>query len=60
VRTGIHHRLVEAQAALPDGVRLLVIEGHRPVGLPEWWHWSYGDRYWAVVTGAPAALYAPR
>lgn len=24
----------------------------------EWWHWSYGDRYWAVCTGAPAALYA--
>ncbi|MGW0208686.1 M15 family metallopeptidase [Streptomyces sp. NPDC003233] len=23
----------------------------------EWWHWSYGDRYWAVVTGAPAARY---
>ncbi|CAN5445915.1 M15 family metallopeptidase [soil metagenome] len=23
----------------------------------EWWHWSYGDRYWALVTGAPAALY---
>ncbi|MER5209875.1 M15 family metallopeptidase [Streptomyces sp. NPDC002838] len=23
----------------------------------EWWHWSYGDRYWALATGAPAALY---
>ncbi len=23
----------------------------------EWWHWSYGDRYWAFVTGAPAALF---
>jgi D-alanyl-D-alanine dipeptidase len=23
----------------------------------EWWHWSYGDRYWAHVTGAPDALY---
>jgi zinc D-Ala-D-Ala dipeptidase len=23
----------------------------------EWWHWSFGDRYWAVVTGAPAAVY---
>ena len=20
----------------------------------EWWHWSYGDRYWALVTGAAA------
>lgn len=26
---------------------------------PEWWHWSYGDRYWAVVTGAPVAIHAP-
>ncbi|MEU8529804.1 M15 family metallopeptidase [Streptomyces sp. NPDC048629] len=25
----------------------------------EWWHWSYGDRYWAMSTGAPAALYGP-
>ena len=23
----------------------------------EWWHWSYGDRYWAYVTGAPNAVY---
>jgi D-alanyl-D-alanine dipeptidase len=25
----------------------------------EWWHWSYGDRYWALVTGAPHAPYGP-
>ena len=25
----------------------------------EWWHWSYGDRYWALSTGAPAAFYGP-
>jgi D-alanyl-D-alanine dipeptidase len=25
----------------------------------EWWHWSYGDRYWAVVTGEPHAIYGP-
>ncbi|WP_454856736.1 M15 family metallopeptidase [Promicromonospora soli] len=25
----------------------------------EWWHWSYGDRYWALVTAAPLALYGP-
>jgi D-alanyl-D-alanine dipeptidase len=23
----------------------------------EWWHWSYGDRYWAMATGAPRAVY---
>ncbi|MBG0815915.1 M15 family metallopeptidase [Planomonospora sp. ID82291] len=26
----------------------------------EWWHWSYGDRYWAMATGARAARYGPR
>lgn len=25
----------------------------------EWWHWSYGDRYWALLTASPAALYGP-
>jgi zinc D-Ala-D-Ala dipeptidase len=25
----------------------------------EWWHFSYGDRYWALATGAGAALYGP-
>ena len=25
----------------------------------EWWHWSYGDRYWAKSTGAPTARYGP-
>jgi D-alanyl-D-alanine dipeptidase len=25
----------------------------------EWWHWSYGDRYWALATGAPSALFGP-
>jgi D-alanyl-D-alanine dipeptidase len=25
----------------------------------EWWHYSYGDRYWAVATGAGVALYGP-
>ncbi|WP_328940378.1 M15 family metallopeptidase [Streptomyces sp. NBC_00250] len=26
----------------------------------EWWHWSYGDRYWALGTGAAVAHYGPR
>jgi zinc D-Ala-D-Ala dipeptidase len=26
----------------------------------EWWHWSYGDRYWAFVTKHLAARYGPR
>lgn len=26
----------------------------------EWWHWSFGDRYWALLTGETAALYGPK
>ena len=25
----------------------------------EWWHWSYGDRYWALMTGATHTRYGP-
>lgn len=25
----------------------------------EWWHWSYGDRYWAVMNNLDRALYNP-
>ncbi|WP_193475268.1 M15 family metallopeptidase [Streptomyces griseomycini] len=25
----------------------------------EWWHWSFGDRYWALATGAASAFYGP-
>lgn len=24
-----------------------------------WWHWSYGDRFWARTTQAPHARYGP-
>lgn len=23
----------------------------------EWWHWSYGDKYWAAMLNRPYALY---
>ncbi|MFD5465115.1 M15 family metallopeptidase [Kitasatospora sp. NPDC127059] len=25
----------------------------------EWWHWSYGDRYWALLSGHRSARYGP-
>lgn len=25
----------------------------------EWWHWSFGDRYWALLTEADTARYGP-
>ncbi|MER5457958.1 M15 family metallopeptidase [Micromonospora sp. NPDC002389] len=42
--------------------RILVdaLTGAGMVNYPtEWWHWSYGDRYWALLTGAPHTCYGP-
>jgi D-alanyl-D-alanine dipeptidase len=43
--------------------RLLLARVLGDVGLvnypTEWWHWSFGDRYWALTTGADHALYGP-
>ncbi|WP_393073699.1 M15 family metallopeptidase [Streptomyces sp. LN704] len=25
----------------------------------EWWHWSYGDRYWALISKTDSAIYGP-
>ena len=37
-----------------------VLETQGLVNYPtEWWHWSYGDRYWAYLTGAGSAIYGP-
>ncbi|YCK41343.1 M15 family metallopeptidase [Actinomadura sp. ATCC 39365] len=55
-----------AAAGIPAEARAhrkILAAALEPVGLvnypTEWWHWSYGDRYWAMSTGAPAALYGP-
>ena len=43
-----HNRTVLAEALRAAGF----------VNYPtEWWHWSYGDRYWAMTTGASSAIY---
>jgi zinc D-Ala-D-Ala dipeptidase len=48
----------EARANRDLLARVLCREGL--VNYPtEWWHYSYGDRYWAVATGAGVALYGP-
>lgn len=37
-----------------------VLAGAGLVNYPtEWWHWSWGDRYWALITGAPWSVHAP-
>ncbi|SAL67325.1 peptidase M15D, vanX D-ala-D-ala dipeptidase [Caballeronia udeis] len=47
--------------ALDNRSRLFaVLESAGFVNYPfEWWHWSYGDKYWATVTQHPHALYGP-
>jgi zinc D-Ala-D-Ala dipeptidase len=51
---------------VPDaarGARAALGEAMRRAGFvnypTEWWHWSYGDRYWAMTTGASHARYGP-
>ncbi|MEU8380504.1 M15 family metallopeptidase [Streptosporangium sp. NPDC048865] len=62
--TGPDGACYTASADIPPeatGNRRLLASALTAVGLinypTEWWHWSYGDRYWAYVTGAPAACY---
>ena len=43
--------------------RLLLADVLTAAGLvnypTEWWHWSFGDRYWAYVEDRPNAIYGP-
>ncbi len=51
---------IDADARARRELLAEVLGGAGLVNYPtEWWHWSYGDRYWALMTGAPAALYGP-
>jgi D-alanyl-D-alanine dipeptidase len=50
----------EVVGAAAENRRLLVaiMSGAGFVNYPtEWWHWSYGDRYWAWSTGSSEALF---
>ena len=39
-------------------VRLTAVQSAGFVNYPhEWWHFSYGDRYWAYAKDEPAAIY---
>ncbi|WP_321933269.1 M15 family metallopeptidase [Burkholderia cenocepacia] len=43
--------------------RQLLVDALTRAGLThypsEWWHWSYGDRYWAVMQNESHAIYGP-
>ena len=52
--SNIHSQAKENRALLID-----VMEKAGFINYPtEWWHWSYGDKYWAFMTGASHALYS--
>ncbi len=52
---------ISPEAAENRGILSRALTATGLVNYPtEWWHWSYGDRYWAMTTGAPAALYGIR
>ncbi|WP_182879295.1 MULTISPECIES: M15 family metallopeptidase [unclassified Microbispora] len=61
--TGACHTASTAISAEARGRRRILGEVLTTVGMvnypSEWWHWSYGDRYWAYTTKAPAARYGP-
>ena len=55
-----NYRDLPAEARHNRGVLAAALGEAGFVNYPtEWWHWSYGDRYWALTTGAPNALYGP-
>ena len=54
------HPSVGADARRNRAILTAALSGAGFVNYPtEWWHWSYGDRYWAMTTAAPAAIYGP-
>ncbi|WP_340537144.1 M15 family metallopeptidase [Nocardioides sp. GXZ039] len=52
------HPDVKGEAATLRRELVRAMSGAGLVNYPtEWWHWSFGDRYWAMVTGARSALF---
>lgn len=53
-----HHPSVDGEAKRNRAILAEALGMAGFINYPtEWWHWSYGDRYWAMATGAPCALY---
>ncbi|MFF0431499.1 M15 family metallopeptidase [Streptomyces sp. NPDC004327] len=51
LRSGVHERLLKAQALLPDGVRLLFVEGYRPPALQREYFEEYAGQLRAAHPG---------
>jgi zinc D-Ala-D-Ala dipeptidase len=56
--TGSPH--ISAPARRHRDVLSAALTGAGLVNYPtEWWHWSFGDRYWALANGAARTRYGP-
>lgn len=46
---------------LAQANRQILVDAMTEVGFvnypTEWWHWSYGDKYWALITRQPQAIF---
>jgi D-alanyl-D-alanine dipeptidase len=52
------HPSVSAEARRNRAILASALQGAGLVNYPtEWWHWSYGDRYWAMASGSGSAVY---
>jgi D-alanyl-D-alanine dipeptidase len=50
--------LISKKAGMNRKMLLEILENQGFVNYPnEWWHFSYGDRYWAYHQGQPSAIY---
>jgi zinc D-Ala-D-Ala dipeptidase len=55
-----HHPDIDEEASTNRATLTAALTAVGMVNYPtEWWHWSYGDRYWAFITNAVAARYGP-
>jgi zinc D-Ala-D-Ala dipeptidase len=55
-----HHPSVNGEARRNRATLAKALRAGGFINYPtEWWHWSYGDRYWAMATGALCAIYGP-
>lgn len=51
---------LSAQGAVNRAALVAALSSAGFINYPaEWWHWSWGDRYWAHASGAPVARYGP-
>ena len=51
---------ISREAQLHRAVLTAALEAEGFINYPyEWWHWSYGDKYWAYGSHAEQAVYGP-